>query len=91
MELFNLHREEIRVLFSDISLPKVDGITVCMELKSLKPSLKIIMSSGFSPKEFKTRFEELGIEAFVPKPYNPHDILWCVKRVTEGSKALNLA
>jgi len=90
--LFNTHEEEIQILFSDISLPKMDGITLCAKLKALKPELQVIMASGFSPKEFKTRFEELGVEAFVPKPYNPHDILWCMKRVLSGdSKMLNVA
>jgi DNA-binding response OmpR family regulator len=85
MRLFNLNKETIEAVFSDISLPKVDGITLCSELKALKPSLKIILSSGFSSREFKARFDELGIEAFVPKPYNPHDILWNMRRALNGS------
>lgn len=85
MSLFNLDKEGIQAVFSDISLPKIDGLTLCSTLKALKPSLKIIISSGYAPQEFKVRFEELGIQAFVPKPYNPHDVLCCMRNVLDGS------
>jgi signal transduction histidine kinase len=88
---FKTNKEEIQVLLSDISLPKMDGITLCSQLKSFKPQLKIIMSSGFSPKEFKTRFEELGIEAFIPKPYNPRDILWNMRKILDGAQVSHAA
>ena len=91
MSLFHSNKEAIEVVFSDISLPRVDGITLCSELKVLKPSLKIILSSGFSSREFKARFDELGIEAFIPKPYNPHDILWNMRRALDRATVSSAA
>ena len=78
---FKAHRQEIQVVLSDIGLPKVDGITICSELKTLKPTLKIIMSSGYSYQEFKTRLDELQIDAFVSKPSTPQTILKTVREV----------
>jgi signal transduction histidine kinase len=81
LTLFNLHQKEIQLVFSDIGLPKVDGITICKEFKRQKPGLKIILSSGYSPKDFEERIDELGIDAFFPKPYDPQSLSQGVKSI----------
>lgn len=78
LALFSEHQNEIELAFSDIGLPVVDGITVCGKLKSLKPELKIILSSGYSPGGFRERIDELGIHAFLPKPYDTNGLVKCV-------------
>jgi two-component system cell cycle sensor histidine kinase/response regulator CckA len=81
IKLFTENKDKVALVFSDIGLPKVDGITVCTELKKLKPDLSIILSSGYSPREFKDRIGELAPNAFVPKPYNTRDVLQCIRMV----------
>jgi len=83
LALFKSHQDEIQVVLSDIGLPKVDGITICKELKKLKPWLKIIISSGYSPKDFKERIDELEIAAFFPKPYDPQSLVSSVKNILD--------
>ena len=83
LTIFREHQNEIQLVLSDIGLPKVDGITICNELKKLKPWLKIILSSGYSPKEFKDRIDELEIDAFFPKPYDPQSLFQSVKNILD--------
>ena len=79
------------MVFSDVGLPKVDGITLCEKLRRLKPSLSFILASGYPMKEFKERLNQLGPQAFLSKPYNSLDILQTVRNTLNGSKVLHLA
>ena len=87
LDLFKANMEKINLVLSDIGLPKVDGIALCRELKRLKPSLKISLASGYSPQEFKVRMDDLGVEAFVSKPYNTLDILHSVRKALNGRES----
>jgi signal transduction histidine kinase len=89
--LFKEHRGEIQLVFSDIGLPKVDGITLCEKLRTLKPNLPLILASGYPMKEFRERLNELGPQAFLSKPYNTLDILQAVRKALDGSRVLHLA
>ncbi len=91
LNLFREHQDEIGLVFSDIGLPKVDGITLCNKLRTLKPGLRIILASGYPTKEFKERINALGPEAFLSKPYNADDILQTVRNVLNGANVLHLA
>jgi two-component system, cell cycle sensor histidine kinase and response regulator CckA len=89
--LFNEHQNEIDLVFSDIGLPKVDGISLCEKLRTLKPELPLILASGYPTKEFKERLNFLGPQAFLSKPYKTFDILQLVRKTLNGSKMLHLA
>ena len=91
MVVFREHRDEIRLVFSDIGLPRVDGIDLCLKLRELKPSLPLILASGFPFKDFKDRLGSLGPEVFISKPYNTRDILSTVRKTLDGSKVIPLA
>ena len=84
LAVFQQRIDDIQLIFSDIGLPKVDGIRTCRELKNLKPTLKVILSSGYAPRDFHARMEELGVDAFLPKPYGTDDLLRTVRRVFDG-------
>ena len=63
----------------------MDGITLCKELKGFKPLVKIILCSGYSPKDFKERIDELEIDAFFPKPFDPQSLVPFVKKILNRS------
>lgn len=89
--LFNQHKDQIQLVFSDIGLPQVDGIELCEKLRTLKPDIPLILASGYPTKEFKARINQLQPQAFLPKPYNMQDILLTVRKVLDGSNVLHLA
>jgi two-component system, cell cycle sensor histidine kinase and response regulator CckA len=75
LELFSVRQEEIRLVFSDVDLAKVDGFALCTRLKELKPDLKVILTSGHIDRSIEQRQKQYGIDAFVPKPYNPQELV----------------
>lgn len=75
LDLFAERREEIHLVFSDVDLAKVDGFALCTRLKELQPSLKVILTSGHIDRSIEQRQKQYGIDAFVPKPYNPQELV----------------
>jgi two-component system cell cycle sensor histidine kinase/response regulator CckA len=90
-ELFQKHRGDVQLVFSDIGLPKIDGITLCEKLRILKPNIPLIVASGYPTKEFRERLNQLKPQAFLSKPYNTHDILQTIRKALNGSMVLHLA
>jgi two-component system, cell cycle sensor histidine kinase and response regulator CckA len=75
LDLFAERREEIRLVFSDVDLAKVDGFALCTRLKEQQPDLKVILTSGHIDRSIEQRQKQYGIDAFVPKPYNPQELV----------------
>jgi two-component system cell cycle sensor histidine kinase/response regulator CckA len=88
VQLFEAHQESIQLVFSDVGLPKTDGITLCSELKARNSGLKLIISSGYAPKEFRDRLKQLGPDTFLAKPYTTNGVLRCVREILNGTPAL---
>jgi two-component system cell cycle sensor histidine kinase/response regulator CckA len=75
LELFAERGDEIHLVFSDVDLAKVDGFALCTRLKELKPDLKVMLTSGHIDRSIEQRQKQYGIDAFVPKPYNPQELV----------------
>ena len=90
LQIFKEHQDEIALVFSDIGLPRVDGITLCEKLRTFKPGIPLILSSGYPTKEFKSRINKLGPQAFLSKPYFTPDILKTVRNTLDGAATLHL-
>lgn len=81
--MFGLHRDSIELVFSDIELPYLDGIQLCGKLKELKPDLKIILASGRPQSIYEKKMNDLGVQAFVSKPYNVDELLRSIGSVLD--------
>jgi PAS domain S-box-containing protein len=74
-EAFGRQSGEIELVFSDILLPDGNGLDLVGELTERKPGLKVLLTSGFAGDDQRLqRIKEMGY-AFLPKPYNLHQLL----------------
>ena len=89
--VFKEHEGKIKLLFSDVGLPKVDGIALGQKLRELKPGLSIILASGYPTKDFKERINQLVPQAFLAKPYNTQEILQTVRCALKDAPMVQLA
>jgi len=58
------------LVFSDISMPEMDGIELVTILKKKNPQQAIVMVSAHNQNEYIDELEKLKIEAFINKPIN---------------------
>jgi CheY-like chemotaxis protein len=76
--LFTAHRDEIRLILTDVIMPGMDGPTLVNELHRTRPDLRAVYMSGYS-----------GIQpagersAFLAKPFNPAGLARAIRHELE--------
>ncbi|ARV63259.1 hybrid sensor histidine kinase/response regulator [Nostocales cyanobacterium HT-58-2] len=73
MALYAQNREEIKVVFVDMMMPVMDGITTIRALQKMNPDVKIMAASGLSDNKQFT--QAVGVETFLSKPYTVRQLL----------------
>lgn len=76
LKLWNIYKDEIDLLFTDIIMPDgMNGHTLSMELKKMKPNLKVLFTSGYSPTILDPQYNLIEGVNFIHKPYNSEIII----------------
>lgn len=73
--LDRLARESFDLIISDKNLPGIDGIEVLRLARQKHPLLQGVIITGFPTPETKSAAKDLGIFAYVAKPFGILDIL----------------
>ena len=66
--------DQIQLALLDLTMPRMDGLEVFAELRKLRPSLPVILSSGYDADASARNLVELGQVFFLPKPYPIRDL-----------------
>lgn len=74
---------EIKLVFSDIGLPKVDGFTLFQNMKAIQPGVKTILTSGFIDSNKKSEIINAGVKDFMQKPYHPEEVLRKIRKILD--------
>jgi DNA-binding NtrC family response regulator len=73
--LDKLKAEPFDLLVTDKNLPGLDGLEVLKQARVVRPRLRALLITGFPTPETKSAASELGVHAYVTKPFGVHDIL----------------
>jgi two-component system, cell cycle sensor histidine kinase and response regulator CckA len=60
---------EFACVLLDLTMPRMGGEETLRELRSFAPTLPVLVSSGYEGSEVSQRLAELGVAAFIQKPY----------------------
>jgi len=74
-----IRHETFDIAFLDIVMPGRDGITILEEIKSIAPTLPVVMMSGYSVEEKRDRSKELGAVSCLKKPFEFEDVRKIIK------------
>jgi PAS domain S-box-containing protein len=69
LEVYRAHMDETPLVLLDLTMPRMDGEETFRELRALDPSVRVVMSSGYSEQDITSRFAGKGLVGFVQKPY----------------------
>lgn len=69
------------LILLDIMLPRVDGFTICNEIRAIDRSQPIIMLTAKSSDEDIINGLSLGADDYVPKPFSVAELILRVKAV----------
>ena len=68
-------RNRFDLVVLDIGLPDDDGISIAEHLRSLSPSVGIVMTTGFDSEHTRLCSLRAGADAYLPKPVNPDELV----------------
>ncbi|HWD98587.1 MAG TPA: response regulator [Bryobacteraceae bacterium] len=91
MDLFAKNSEEISLILLDMAMPGISGEETLRRIRELRPGAHVVVSSGFSESEARTRFGD-SISAFLQKPYTARQLGAIVVSILEprASSAVSL-
>ncbi len=70
IKLYKKHREDIRLIILDLTMPKLNGEETYKRLIKLDPHVKVILSSGFNAQDTISDFASKGVAGYLQKPYH---------------------
>ena len=68
-EMFRQHRDEIRCVLLDLTMPRLDGWATLTALRHINPDIPVILSSGYDEVEVMTGDHPEWPQAFLSKPF----------------------
>jgi len=74
IELFRRHKDTIRLVLCDLTMPHMDGWETLAALRGLSPAIPIILTSGYDEADVMADEREEQPQVFLAKPY-PLDAL----------------
>jgi two-component system, cell cycle sensor histidine kinase and response regulator CckA len=88
LDLFVQYAPEIVAVLLDLTMPRMDGQEVLLQLRRLDPNVPVLVMSGYSDLEVSARFAGMGASGFIQKPFHPRDLSALVCRMAPSITAI---
>ena len=82
-----LKKNRIDLVVLDLMLPGEDGLTLCRELRG-KSNIPVVMLTAIGEETDRIVGLEMGADDYLPKPFNPRELLARVKAVLRRARSL---
>jgi PAS domain S-box-containing protein len=88
-EVFSAHVNEVSLVLSDMVLPEaLNGRQVVQQLQAIKPGLKAVLISGYSPEPTAVNDPQVP---FLRKPCSSRELLETIRACLDGAGRMNPA
>ncbi|HET9532979.1 MAG TPA: PAS domain S-box protein, partial [Blastocatellia bacterium] len=81
--LYAEHKDDIKVVLTDLGMPHMDGLMTIRILKKMNPNIKIIATSGLRSEGRASDVAGLGVKIFLSKPYTADKLLVTLARILD--------
>ena len=76
-----LERENFHLVVLDLMLPGEDGLSICRRLRQAENEIPIVMLTAKGDEVDRIIGLELGADDYLPKPFNPRELLARIKAI----------
>ena len=83
LETFRRKQREFDLVITDMTMPKMTGITLAKKLIEIRADIPIILTTGFSELIVEENVRQMGIEALLMKPLTMKDLADAIRKVLE--------
>jgi CheY-like chemotaxis protein len=81
LRVFDENKDRINLLILDLIMPDLSGELVYDRIKSLRPDIRVILSSGYSIEGQAESILKRGCDGFIQKPYNLNQLAQKIKQI----------
>ena len=89
LALWDEKQDAVDLLLTDMVLPKgISRIELAKRMRESKPSLKVILASGYCLEDFESDFALKEHSAFIQKPYTHGSLMRAIRDSLDGTARL---
>ena len=81
-DLFRTHHDEVRAVVLDMVMPGMNGKATYLALRDIDPDVPVVLMSGYTLNEEVQEILDLGVKAFVSKPYSVEALATALAQIT---------
>jgi len=81
--IYRMEQDHYDLLVTDLRMPEMDGVTLIRRTRQYRPSMGIVVITGYPSQETMKEVLDLGIIDYVPKPFTPDVLIDVTRRATE--------
>ena len=89
VEIFRQHRDEVRCVLCDLTMPRMNGWETLVALRKLAPGLPVILASGYDKAHVMAGDHPELPQAFLSKPYQLQGLRDAIGRALAHGKELS--
>ena len=83
LRVFKNQRPDI--VLADVVMADSDGFQLTARIKSISPKAPVVMMTAFGASELRQKAHEVGVSAFLHKPFETEELLVAIRRSLESS------
>ena len=68
-------QKDYDIVLTDILMPDIGGMRVLRDIKRVKPSLPVIIITGYATVSSAVQAKKFGATDYIEKPFNPEELL----------------
>lgn len=83
LRILNKHPNEIDLIFCDVNMPEMDGLSMCRELHkdAMFNTIPVFMLTTQNSVDMKAEGKECGVVAWIVKPYKKETVLGGIAKI----------
>jgi PAS domain S-box-containing protein len=84
LELFKAKPDQFDLVITDMTMPHMTGERLAGEIINIRSDIPVVICTGYSVRISEEKAKDMGIKAFVMKPFVIRDLAKTVREVLEG-------
>lgn len=74
LQVYSAHRDEIDIVVTDVVMPKMGGVVMAGNIRSMDAGLPVIFATGYDRNQITNEIQALPRSAILNKPVNIHEL-----------------
>jgi PAS domain S-box-containing protein len=87
LNLFTGAPQDFDLVLTDMTMPGMSGADLSLRIHAIRPDIPIILCSGFSELIDGDKAREIGIQAYLKKPFSGGDLAGIIRRLLDVAKS----